>query len=468
MVRALVASLAITTFSATFLGCGSDPEVAGSSGQPAEPKCTPGEMAPCNCAGTASTGICGASEKVLQCECGVGTPGEPQVISVSSASAIEVEDHLAVTRDGVIATAWISISGFGSPGGIGYTVSQDRGATWSAPVVTETDPSRPDISDPVLASDGKNLYLGWMAFRRVGQGTSITNMAIKVAKLGPGETTFGEPVIVGTSATGGDKPWMGVTKSGAVVISYMTSDSSGQNANLNMAKSTDEGASWTVNVVHRTAGNFIVPCVSANSDRVWVAYIDFARGSRVFARWSDDDGDTWPVNNTKALTEIPVVQPASCMAHGENVFVAFPYIKNLQSQEQPGEEYHVVSYNGTGSPTEVNASGGTTKATHLGLMVPEDIPGAMTLLYYGGKSNPDPNGFVYMTRSTDDGATWSESVPISGQLTFTTNRAGPEWLGDYMGGAQLGNELLVAYGDNSQKTQNLNVTHIAFVKVSRP
>jgi hypothetical protein len=465
MWRTLFLVLALTM---TLLGCGSDPvETTGGGGQ-SVPKCTPGESVPCDCAGTASTGICGVSETLAQCECGIGTPGTPKYISISPASALEAEDHLAVTRDGVIAVAWISIdpSGGGSGyGGIGYSVSKDRGESWSVPQQVEVDPSRPDVSDPVLASDGTNLYLGWMAFRRVGQ-TDISNMAIRVAKLAPGETAFGESVIAGRAPGGGDKPWMGVTKSGAVLISYMTRAGGGQA--INVSKSTDGGASWTNAVLPSAQGNFVVPCASADSDRVWAVYNNFANSALLTVRWSDDDGDTWPAANRKEITSVPVVQPASCMARGSDVFVAYPYVRNLQSQEQPGEEYHVVRFDGTDSPTEVVATDKASSASHLGLLVPEDLPGTLTLLYYGGKGNPDPNGALRMTRSTDNGATWSESAAISSTLLFTTKRDGFEWLGDYLGGAQLGNELFVAYGENTQKVQNFNVNHIAFVKVTRP
>jgi hypothetical protein len=259
---------------------------------------------------------------------------------------------------------------------------------------------------------------------------------------------------------------MGVTKSGSIVVSFMTRE--GNATNLNFARSTDEGASWTNKVVDQVGGNFIVPCVSAFSDRVWVSYLDFNAGALLKARWSDDDGETWAKADVKTLTNLPVVQPPSCMARGSSVHVAFPYVKNLQSQEQPGDEYHVVKFDGTGSPTEVTASDAAGKFAYLGLMVPEEIPGAMSMLYYTGKKNPDPAGSLRMTRSTDDGATWSESIQVSKSVIFTTNRAGGEWLGDYLGAAQLGNEVLVAYGDNSKVSFGQNLTHISFVKVSRP
>jgi hypothetical protein len=450
------------------VGCGAGSETTTTTTPPTDDagvpivKCTPDDVnAPCKCGETESTGICGADGRLLQCECGTGTASDPVDISSSGQAALEVEDHMAVTKNGTVAVAWITQSQTG--GGIGYAVSSDRGATWAKPQAALIDKKR-EASDPVLTSDGTNLYLSWISFTRAGQ-SQASNMSFVVSTLAAGESAFGAPVTVETSPDGGDKPWLGVTKSGTVVLSYMTGN--GANTSLKMARSSDQGATWSKTTVQKVQGNFIVPCVSYASDRVWVAYLDFAAGALLKTRWSDDDGVTWPAANTKSMTNLPVVQPPSCMARGSNVYVAFPYVRSLQSQDQPGEEYHVVKFDGKSPVTEVRADDNATKASHLGLLVPEDLPNALSIVYYGGQRNPDPKGMVRINRSVDDGMTWGTSVAISPALKFTTDRTNFDWLGDYLGASQIGNEVLVAYGDNSKLTQGQNVTHISFVKVSR-
>jgi hypothetical protein len=377
-------------------------------------------------------------------------------------AALEVEDHMAVTKNGTVAVAWITRTETG--GGIGYAISSDRGVTWGAPQAALIDKRR-ESSDPVLTSDGTNIYLSWISFTRSGQGNA-TNMSFVVATLAAGESAFGAPVTVDTSPDGGDKPWLGVTKAGTVVLSYMSGNDA--STTLKMARSSDQGATWSKATVQKVEGNFIVPCVGYGSERVWAAYLDFAAGAILNVRWSDDDGVTWPAANVKILTNLPVVQPPSCMARGSNVYVAFPYVSNLQSQEQPGDEYHVVTFDGKGPVTEVRADDRATKASYLGLLVPEDLPNALSIVYYGGQRNPDPKGAVRINRSVDDGMTWGTSVAVSPPLKFTTDRTSFDWLGDYLGASQIGNEVLVAYGDNSKLIQGQNVTHISFVKVSRP
>jgi hypothetical protein len=432
--------------------------------------CKAGEAVPCKCASGSSMGVCGSNGGAAQCECGIGSAGQPVSISTSKTTVFEAENHLAVTSKGVVASAWIGYSPDASGQGVeqvGYAISQDGGSIWSPAQLIPKDPLRPVITDPALTSDGTNLYLTWMGYVR-GSDPALTNATMFVSRLLPGETSFGAPIVVSVAGLG-DKPWMGVTKRGAIVVTYMSQ--SGGTRTLHFAKSTDQGLTWKDHTISQEFGNLIVPCIGPSSERAWALFVDFSDNMSLKVRWSDDDGDTWPDGNVTKMTNLPVSRPPDCIARANSVIAAFQYSSKQTSTTFAGDEYHVIRYDGKSPPVEVRADdqlGG--KLVMLGTLVPEALPKALSLVYYAGDKEDSPNGRVRMTRSLDDGATWGPSIVVSPPMLFTTKRGVVSWLGDYIGASQFGNDILIAYADNSRPTPKLgaNVTHIDFVKVARP
>jgi hypothetical protein len=381
---------------------------------------------------------------VLQCDCPISEPAEPAIISKGQ---FDVETHLAAAPGGHLVSAWIAAA----EGAIGYAVSHDDGATWKQKLIPRDSIGR-EVSDPVIATDTQgNFYLTYLAFRRNAQGGAF-DMKIRAHRLGWTEDEFGPSVDVDSSSTGGDKPWIAVTRAGTVVLTYMV-DRGGQNSEERMARSTDQGATWQVVRVSSAPGNFIVPCTSKTGDRVWATFIDF-RTAQVFLQWSDDDGQTWPSGNSRRISNNNVVVPPSCAAQGEEVWVAYPFVRNLQSQDQPADEYHVAHFDGK---TLTDTTAYSKTVSHLGQIIAEDLPGVLSLTLYTGAREGDRNGVLQRVRSKDGGTTWTA---ISKPLTFTTRRDNEQWLGDYVGTATVGGKFYASYGDNSS-----GFTKIAFTKM---
>jgi hypothetical protein len=392
-----------------------------------------------------------------------------QVISKTNRTFLEAETSLAMAADGTLVSVWIALYNSGSSD-IGYAISKDLGATWTAPAFMG-DPGTRESGDPVVAVDPDgNFWATWIAFRR--SGADASDFVLYVAKLAKGGAAFGTPVAVDTFNSG-DKPWIAVTQQKSIVVSYMKDVGAG--GVLEVARSTD-GTSWTFADAYAfPAGgfaNFAVPCTSATSSRLWLTHLDTDSATGKWAhrlRWSDDDGVTWPSANVGTVVEpgvtgAPTLEPASCAANGSDVWVGFgAWTQAPLAQDTPADEYHVAHTTDGAAFTTVTASDGATKVMALGDLIAEG-PGVLSATYYAGDQQNDFNGSVRRVRSTDSGKTWSASQPLGAGIRFTVDRSSATWLGDYLGTAAQNGVLYTTFGDN----QSGSTTHISFAKIAAP
>ena len=423
--------------------------------------CTPGASVDCTCPnGDMGKTECDSSGSPGFCGCTTTNLNSHTIISKGGKSAIEVETHLAAAPDGGMVSVWISLGGSGGSD-IGYVFSRDGGATWTAPKAMGDDTGR-ESSDPVVASDAQgNFYATWIAFVRSGGGQP-SDFVLYVAKAAAGQNTFGKPVQVDTFSSG-DKPWITVTAAGTVLVTCMQA-ASGGNSVLNAHRSTDGGSVWTKSPIFTSTGgeqaNFIVPCAPKTGTRIWASHLS-VEGSGLAQRlhWSDDDGVTWPVANTKTYGLNSSITPATCVAKGSDVWIGYgQWTSQPADAEAPVDEYHVIhTTNGT-TITDVVASDTKTKQQNLGSLALDEATGELALSYYAGDSD-GATGNVRSVRSGDGGKTWGVSKPVSADLLFTADRASPKWLGDYMGSVLIGGTLFVTYGENAD-----GFTHVAFSK----
>ncbi len=438
---------------------GGEPDEAGvtEAGPPA--LCTPGASTDCACspAGVTGKSLCDATGKPGACVC--PTPlAEHTVISQSNQSAIEVETHLAAAPDGTLASVWISLGG-GGGSDIGYVFSHDGGTVWTKPKAVGDATGR-ESSDPVIASDTSgNFYVTWIAFQRDNMGNA-SDFVLYVAKAAAGTSVFGTPVSVDKFASG-DKPWITVTPAGTILVTCM--QQAGQSAVLNAHRSTNGGATWTKSPIFTSAAgeqaNFIVPCAPKTGTRIWASHLSVGSGLSQRLHWSDDDGATWPPANTKTFGVNSSITPATCVAKGSDLWLAYgQWTAQPASADSPVDEYHVIhTTNGT-TITDVLASDAKTKQQELGSLALDDATGELALTYYAGDADGTV-GTVRSVRSTDGGKSWSASKAVSAELTFTANRASQKWLGDYFGSVLRGGFLFLSYGENAAGS-----THVAFAK----
>jgi hypothetical protein len=391
-------------------------------------------------------------------------PGH-RVISASDGSLAEAETHLAIAPDGTIVVVWIAIAGLGA--GIGYAVSKDGGATWTEPARL-ADSSGRESSDPVVAVDPQgNFYTTWISFRR-GAGGNASDFVLYVAKLDAGSTTFGAPRSVDTFASG-DKPWIAVTAAGTVMVTYMA-DVNGTST-LFAERSVDKGATWTRSTIlsptNGDGANFVIPCAPKTGTRLWATYLSIeGSGFGHRLRWSDDDGVTWPDGNTKYFADLSAAVPASCVARGSDVWVAYGRWRTLPSQrEAPLDEVRVVhTTDGMTFTSNAKATDAKTAKVYLHDLAIDDPSGQLVLTYYGGDREGDGAGTLRRAVSNDRGVSWgaSEAV-VAPTIQFTVDRASLKWLGDYIGTAIVGNRYAVSYVDNTDRYM-----HVAFFQGPRP
>jgi hypothetical protein len=436
---------------------GGDPE--GGAPEAAAPACTPGASVDCTCpTGATGKADCDDTGSPGLCKCVTTDLGSHTVISKGTKGGLEVETHLAAAPDGALASVWISLGAAGTSD-IGYVFSRDGGATWTTPKATG-DASGRESSDPVVASDAQgNFYVTWIAFDRGGGQPS--NFVLYVAKAKAGQDTFGTPVAVDTFDSG-DKPWITVTAAGTILVTCM--QRAGSESVLNAHRSTNGGTTWTKSPIFTSVGgnqaNFIVPCAPKTGTRIWASHLS-VEGAGLVQRlhWSDDDGVTWPLANTKTYGINSSITPATCVAKGSDVWIGYgQWTSQPADAEAPVDEYHVIhTTNGT-TITDVIASDAKTKQQNLGSLALDDATGELALTYYAGDSD-GATGNVRSVRSTDGGKTWGASKSVSADLQFTADRASAKWLGDYIGTVLRGGSLYVSYGENAD-----TVTHVAFSK----
>ena len=379
--------------------------------------------------------------------------GDSLDISRSAFSLIEAETYLAVSGSVVVA-AWIGVSGIGGVSSIGYRFSRDGGKSWE-PVQKIEAPGGRFSSDPVVAADGTgNVYLAWVGFQ-IAAGNEPVDMQIYVAKAAAGSSTFAPPAVVSdpSSTAELDKPWIAVTGKGTIVVTYASVDMAQSTETIVAARSTDGSAFTRVDLAtgsgHR---NLAMPCVAA--DALYVVYLG---EEGLVLRRSDDDGASFPSTHATTVakgSQLTFDDPA-CVAAGDLVWV--------QWEETTGTTTAATVVKVAASSDRGGVFGEASLASDQPLayhaQLAREPGGALDLVYYAGRSDPDPAGSYRRTRSLD-GKAWSPSVAVVEGLTFLTDRQTALWLGDYPGVVATSGALFTAFTENRS-----GQSHVAFARI---
>ncbi len=283
--------------------------------------------------------------------------------------ATQVEPTLAVLSNGTICAGWKEAQTHSGPGyRVGFSYSNDNGKTWSSNILMQTLNPGDRQSDPWLVADHQdNVYFNHMDWND-GSGAST----IGVSKTVDGGASW--LPIVDASDTGpgmDDKLTACVDPSGNLYVVWDWYADAGPRE-LTFTKSTDGGATFqpTTSIVNP----YIPYITSAHNGTLFITTTEWPglsgpEGQDVWITRSDDGGDTWSPQvrvtplNANATGIISVVDTDSF----GNVFVAYT--------EGPDWDF----------------SGNT----------------APTLNYTE----------VYVTKSTDWGATWSYPIRINDVIT---------------------------------------------------
>jgi hypothetical protein len=405
-------------------------------------------------------------------------------LSVVAGSAHEHEPFIAVSPGGRVA---VSFTSYLVAGGItvGYRISNDRGATWGpATLVPIPAGHNEQANASVAAGDDGTLYMSWGSEEHTETGRS--NQGVYVASSAPGTTSFGAPVLLTNPSVPVavyDQPRVSVTHAGVVNVTYNQTSADGITSWLQNARSTD-GKTWKLSYVagpgsedsFRNDARF---CRPTGDGRLYLMYLDtdvaiYEGDIAVALRYSDDDGATWssPIDVTNEADEL-ILDPTAaigCVTDGAaNVWMVYGVtpVANLGGTNGGGPaasaavehtmtEVRLAHSGDSGKTIDLRSS---VLDTHAGsrAMYPVLVgEGASTLdlSYYVGNSDNDTKAGFRRTRSTD-GKTFPPTVPVHSPLTLETNRAVPQWIGDYLGGAFQGGDLFLVFTDNATATPHV-------------
>ena len=385
-----------------------------------------------------------------------------QVISETPSSYLEAEVATAAS-DAQVTSAWIASDENGLPL-IGYAFSGDHGASWTEPSEI-LSPNGGVGADPVVTVDAQgNFYLVWLGY--FYGPNEVYDMHLYVARADAGTTTFqllGE--ITDPLADGQyDKPWIAVTNKGTLLVTYL--EESPSDVTITIARSTDEGQTWSHSALSNAYGNLAFLCVPQQGDRVWLTYAGFAGWSPdIVLNWSDDDGASWPGQNETTVSvegDVAYTDP-NCAAEQDEVWISYGRSSDdIGNDLSPKLHAIQVAHSSDGGGSIDGNTEVFTPEDGLYAMLPQmarDPGGDIHLTYYVGAFNGDPNGTFQRRRATPSGSALllDPSVLIERPLDFIQDRGHQQWLGDYTGLAVRDGKLYAAFPVNTT-----GYSHIAF------
>ncbi len=409
--------------------------------------------------GTAGTGGTAGS---------AGNVQDSGVISTNYDTAMEAETHLSAGTNGFVTVAWIGIGG--TPYSTnGYVFSTDSGQTWGQ-VKSVSSPNGLVASDPVLAVDShNNFYLTWVGFS--DSSANPTNMGIYVSRAAAGTTDFAPPVLVSNAGPTVmmDKPWITITNTDAILVTWMQVAANGMNTLSQVARSED-GTAWSIIETGSSnqGRNLYYPCAPVHGTRVWQTFVEYGWTTKIRLQWSDDDGKTWgaPVDVSKSSEMQAAFDDPTCVAEGDTVWVAYGLSNDPLSGEstnfQALKELRIARSDDGGKTFAYYAAHDPAAgAVYLHPEIALQDDGTVALSYYAGQQDEDPNGSLRLTRLLPGAATVEPSIVVHAPVTYLLARSDQRWLGDYTGITWKQGKLHVAYADN-----NDGITHIGYARIT--
>jgi len=379
------------------------------------------------------------------------------------AASYEAQTSIAATAAGSVVASWI---GFFSDNtsAIGYAVSRDKGATWTAPAYVKSPGGRL-ASNPVVAADGQGrFFLAWLGFR---PDAAMPDEHVYLSRLDDASATFGAPAVAsddGSSVTRDfDKPAMTVDADDNLLLTWADFTSSAAPA-LTFARSTD-GATFTRStiVADATFGNLAYLCVDASAGpSAPLHVVHLGAGGTLTLRTSTDQGKTWALGGAVPAASV-VFQDPTCVAHGADLWIAYASGAAVftPGKDSPGDAVQLVHSTDGGAAfgAPVTVSDGAAGTQYLFPAIVRGASGKLEIVYYQGTDG----AAATLTRATSaDGAAWATAA-LGPAGTFTLDLTLANWLGEYVGLAAAGGSTFVSYTENSQAKD-----HIGFLAVASP
>ncbi len=358
---------------------------------------------------------------------------------------------------GTIVTSWINLYG---PTYLAVSSSSDDGASFSHPATLPPN-IRVDTSvtqsDPVVAVDSKGTYyVAWL-----GQEANDALYAVYVARSMDGGVTFGDVFIVAKSddtLTDAQfaRPWIAVGPDDSVYVSWAGAMREDQAPAVLVARSVDGAQTFTAPVVATPAMStqHARPQIAVSSDgSVYVASVELlgdtfgdVRNKVSLQRLTADlalDGGRVQLSGEG---ESPTLDWPSLVVDGDHVYVAYTagsvygaWDIRVAASADRGATFH----------PSVIANSDPSCATHFHPALAVDSSRRVHVVFYDNRYG---DGNLFHAVSIGDAGSGSlafgdNELVNDAPFPFTTESAGPDWLGAHPAIAIANGTIYVAWTD---------------------
>lgn len=188
-----------------------------------------------------------------------------------------------------------------------------------------------------------------------------------------------------------------------------------------LAKSSDFGRSWSLNVVGRADDAANKPVITARGQNVQIA---FGRDHEIWAASSHDGGITFSVANVKAPVALQdVLTGGATLDANGNAFVAWEGYANdpaahtnlyISKSSDQGKTWTSTLMDVSGSPTNCKASDCEWGYLGAQITIASDSAGTLYALWNADRPGNNNAERIYFASSTTAGETWSQKSDVSG------------------------------------------------------
>lgn len=349
--------------------------------------------------------------------------------------------------------------------------STDSGSTWSKAAMPLTNGGKTFgiCFDPGVDYDNSGAF--YYSYGCAPLSSNFPN-GIFVMKSSNGTTWTGSSstVTFNNHRVFDDKYYIAVDRSSSAFANriYVSWDrNTANNQILFIASSSNGGASWSAPIkvndgtssFERVIGAY--PAVDQSSGVVYDSWHDYAKNI-IFVDKSTDGGSTWGKDVTAATTHAGFGKDIGCVggrSQGPAHALKVGSTNNLYlvyADPVSSRGFDILFTKSTtggatwSTPVSINDDSGSADQFHPTLSVTTGASGnsdTITVTYYDRRNDPaNCNAFVYATKSTDGGATWSPNVRITSEASnFNGNPNGP---GDYSSSTPTGVGVFPFHGDH--------------------